>query len=524
MENPFAPKHDSCTPCDGVAGIDIKKCHNDDPRLLVVSIAGVASALVFMKETVRVINNTQGCAPDVFTVKGGNKPSIYAHVVMTGKMVYASEMDLHFPPKPKKHTIELDPATTTINGTSFESATLLADALQAIVADCECTCEDTPPPPPIHWFKIVGLGRDRDDMKQLLVLLESSGLKNFKLMWNPPLPDIEGETGCLNQLELPFGIGQQYLLGQNGITTFTVEDCTGNMPSKSFTASGDSVVLGPAGLFNLVLNPTLPTCGGTLQITAFATEYLSGVSVNLTTGEVTIPFQVVGGPQGYVGLAFTCNGELVATHMYTVTNPASGLRMTFTNLGNMPTGISDPADLTQWNTLFNLPAYGNAFDSIYAGGNMVILSDAGIDNITEMPAYLFSSGGLVDFSDWAFTVKKVGALAFSGSGVQNVYVANATTIGSSAFVGCAALKSVNAQSATSIGSYAFQNCVSLNNINIQSVTDLGVAANDASVFDGITGLSIKIRVPIALQTADGGNMHASLAYLDANNTVFFTWV
>ena len=525
MENPFAPKIDNCTPCEANAVIDIKNCHHSDPRLMTISISGVGSAIVFFKDTVRVVSKALGCSPDVFPVKGGDKPSLYDHVVLAGKMVYAEEMGLHFPPKPKKHSIELDPATTTINGTSFGNATDLAAALQQIVADCECDCEESPKPPPppdILWFKITGLSRDGFDV---FLKIESSGFKNFRLLWKPPPGEPAGQTSCIDSLLLPFGDGQQYLAFE-GITTFTVKDCNGNLPSKSFTSQGFKVELGTFGAFTATMSPTVPTClSSPTDISVFATDNLTGVSVNLLSGEITVPFQQIAG-EGYIGLLFVCvaTGEVLGTVMYTLKNPPAGLLMRFNSLANMPTGVTDPANTVQWNSLFNLPAYGNDFDGVYVGGDMVMLHDSSTMNINEMPPNLFASSGLIYFQDFGFVVYKIGAQSFLNSIVQLVYVPNCTIIGTSAFAGCASLKTVNAQSATAVGSYAFQNCVNLSSVNLQSVINLGLAADDDTVFQGIVGLTVKIRVPIALQTADAGNMHASLATLDANNTVLFTWV
>jgi len=64
----------------------------------------------------------------------------------------------------------------------------------------------------------------------------------------------------------------------------------------------------------------------------------------------------------------------------------------------------------------------------------------------------------------------------------------------------------------------------LTNMDFTNCNNFGTTTGDDGVFSFITGLTIALTAKAIHQTSNGGAMEGDLAYLDANNTVTFTWV
>jgi hypothetical protein len=106
------------------------------------------------------------------------------------------------------------------------------------------------------------------------------------------------------------------------------------------------------------------------------------------------------------------------------------------------------------------------------------------------------------------------------TGIVNVDLPAATIIGPFCFGGCSALEEALLPAVVTIGANAFENCTSLVTIDLSSVApDLGPTAGDDTIFDGITGNTITITVPAAVETNNGGGLDGDLDYLDSNNTL-----
>ena len=81
--------------------------------------------------------------------------------------------------------------------------------------------------------------------------------------------------------------------------------------------------------------------------------------------------------------------------------------------------------------------------------------------------HLYITANVEDNTDWE-------DLGFSdSSSITEIYLAQANTIGSSAFLYCSSLHSVNLPQATNIGSGAFFACTSLTSVNLPKATNIG---------------------------------------------------
>ena len=253
--------------------------------------------------------------------------------------------------------------------------------------------------------------------------------------------------------------------------------------------------------------------------------------------------------------------------------PPMGLRMLFDDIANAP--VVDPTNVGQWNTFFDLPTNGAVFTSavvagnevtLVGGGNMTIVvpgtfsgnaiiisvfDDAGILDAVSNAAF-YNATGLQDFV--SLVVENIGIAgqvgAFKGAtslnnfqapalltmlndigdgtllgtAVVNLSFPNLASVPNSAFKDCALLETFAAVVATTVAGYAFQNCTSATLINIPLCVNLGNDPTDASVFDGITGQVITLNIAAVNATNNAGGVHASVAYLIANNTATVNYI
>jgi len=143
----------------------------------------------------------------------------------------------------------------------------------------------------------------------------------------------------------------------------------------------------------------------------------------------------------------------------------------------------------------------------------VTISDSAFLNCTSLSGYDFPLLEAIDENCFAN--------CFS---LESIIFPSLTNVAIGSFSGCENVVTVILPSATVIGSDSFQGCVLLEEIEIPSVIAIGFSVSDDAVFDGITGQTISVTAPVALQTANGGNLEGDLQYLDDNNTVTFNWV
>lgn len=129
-----------CTP----AVVQIERCYNGDPNRIRLTVPGVQSAMIFDKIRLRAILKDNDCTDSAtpLPVKGVLPPAVYGHVIIAGRMLYEEEAKLPYAGKTRPFTLELQAGSTQINGNSYATAAELYDALQAVIADCDCICND----------------------------------------------------------------------------------------------------------------------------------------------------------------------------------------------------------------------------------------------------------------------------------------------------------------------------------------------------------------------------------------------
>lgn len=169
--------------------------------------------------------------------------------------------------------------------------------------------------------------------------------------------------------------------------------------------------------------------------------------------------------------------------------------------GYFPSGdITDPADVNQWNTWFDLPTNGNPFTSVqvisplevwfYGGSNIKLKEDRfDYDNLLE------------------FFIDEIGCVVEVDFDEGFVFYDNNT------------IEIINLPNCTKVGRESFSNCLSLVNLYLPSCSNLGPTVGDNGVFSSIGGNNITLTIPTALMTADAGNPDGDIVDLQANNTV-----
>ena len=201
------------------------------------------------------------------------------------------------------------------------------------------------------------------------------------------------------------------------------------------------------------------------------------------------------------------------------------LRLLFNNITNANTLVGDASNVSNWNTFFDLPNYGNPFVSVTIVGNEVQLF--GGSNI-EIKSQLFSDnqdiievnddgaliiigigafGSYTSFSNLTTIVAPnvttilgspglAGAFSFC-SYLSNVNLPNCINIGEAAFYTCQYLESpvLAFDQITSIGSYAFTQ-TNIIEINYPVLTDVGIGA-----FGGCQSI-ISIDLPLLTEVND----------------------
>ena len=107
---------------------------------------------------------------------------------------------------------------------------------------------------------------------------------------------------------------------------------------------------------------------------------------------------------------------------------------------------------------------------------------------------------------------------------SDTFLCTFQSIGDDGFDGCTSLITVNFPLVTSIASAAFYSCTSLTTINLSSVLTLGPTTGNDLVFEPITGNTITLTVPVAMETINAGSPDGDIVYLDSNNTVTINYV
>ena len=278
---------------------------------------------------------------------------------------------------------------------------------------------------------------------------------------------------CVTDLLNP--LGQE----SNGEITVTVTNPDPNALEYSYkiqrvSTPGSSTTVDPGTVFSWT-----DLCFGTYTVTVSVYRLINGVSTLMCSSSKT---------------AFI--GDLI---------------LEWDNIANVP--VANPNDVSQWNAWF----FGSVnFTSVSVVGNTVYLYGSQTA-LTLHASNWFNNVNIVAIIDQA---GYVGGVDNNGlincSSLLLLDLLNANLIGSLSCEGNTLLKYVYIRSGANIGDNAFKDCVSLNTLYIPAA-NLSYGTN---IFQNVIGSAIDVTASSIYQSP----LEADLAYLNANNTVTFTWV
>ncbi len=320
---------------------------------------------------------------------------------------------------------------------------------------------------------------------------------------------------------------------------------------------------------------------------ALANDTKCGCGINCKQGFISLPnFNSDSGDVDNFFGFYISDGELVVDSVSSIKEQLNSfctgvaptnnglLRLTFDSIANADLLVGDSTNVSDWNTFFDLPTYGNPFTSVVIVGNEVQLF--GGSSIEIKPALMTENNNIISVIDnnciiyvggdafsYCYNLTTVylpvctgvggyeespnqntggfgsctsltnlyipnlitaGELAFELIGATGIYFEFLTTAASSAFLNCQALTSIDLPALTTVGNNCFRLDVwatpsSLTTINLPSCTNLGETVGENTVFYNTSGKTITLTVPAALMTNNGGNPDGDIQYLQANNTV-----
>ena len=227
--------------------------------------------------------------------------------------------------------------------------------------------------------------------------------------------------------------------------------------------------------------------------------------------------------------------------------PVYTLRLLFDDIANANTLVGDASVVGDWNTFFDLPAYGNPFTSVVIVGNEVQLT--GGSNI-EVKFRLFNDydhllevdddGALVILGDESFggssgystltsiiapnVTTIIGDSANYGAfglcyNLINVYLPNCVNLGACAFYDCEYLPQSGLTLAfdqiTIIEDYTFNFCDGLTEVNYPAVTEIGHYAFESC--GGITSIDLPVTFQILDQSFSSSTSLTSINIPNVTN-------
>ena len=142
--------------------------------------------------------------------------------------------------------------------------------------------------------------------------------------------------------------------------------------------------------------------------------------------------------------------------------PAGPLRMTFIGEGTPATPVADPADVTQWNTFFDLPANGTPFTSVIVG--VVFIPDYGYE------VQLWGGAGITT-KDSLFDTDNAGVYLTSIIDDAECIVATGyDSFGDDQDGGCYRLLTVSLPALVTAGTQSFYNALLVTSFNLPAMT------------------------------------------------------
>jgi len=225
----------------------------------------------------------------------------------------------------------------------------------------------------------------------------------------------------------------------------------------------------------------------------------------------------------------------------TTTTATPALRLLFDDIENANTLVGDASNLEDWNTFFDLPAFGNPFTSVqvvgnevklYGGFNIVMREELFYDN-QHITSVYDDAGSIIELEGYVFNypeylitvflpnVTKIGEDAFDSCyGLINISMPKLIEIvGINVFSGVFLPTTISFPLLEIIPDRTFYPMSNLENISLSACTNLGSTVGNNQVFQAITGNNVTLTIPAALMTCNSGNPDGDIQYLQANNTV-----
>ncbi len=192
------------------------------------------------------------------------------------------------------------------------------------------------------------------------------------------------------------------------------------------------------------------------------------------------------------------------------------VRLTTINLPNVTTVGYRTFYNCQKLTTLSLPKLLTLGDECF--GNCILLTSINLPKLTVISVDCFRYATSLTSINLP-NVTTISASAFDHTSLlSSINVPKLTTIGNAAFLACDALTSVYFPLVKTIGSQAFGGCNHLTTIKLSACTNLGLTTGYDFVFTTI-GKVIKLTIPHALMTCNGGLPDGDIQYLQLNNTV-----
>jgi len=173
------------------------------------------------------------------------------------------------------------------------------------------------------------------------------------------------------------------------------------------------------------------------------------------------------------------------------TFPSFSVKLLFDNISNVP--VANASSVSDWNTFFSLPTYGNPFTSVVLNGNEVQL--IGGSNIEIKNNLFYDNLNILGVNDNG-SIIKLDTFCFYGCYyLQYFIVQNLAIVGTGCFDSNISLTNINLPSLTTLGDYAFSYCDGITSIYLPKLTTLGVG-----VFSPCVNL-VSINFPLLTTTS-----------------------
>jgi len=271
------------------------------------------------------------------------------------------------------------------------------------------------------------------------------------------------------------------------------------------------------------LNVQLPSCGEGLRMRFLPASVELGydlawwntlfdlpahgtpfVSLSVIGEDVYLNNGGVGGQNLYCSI-LAYNIRLVefddsASNYYTSTDPIIGI---FTQCAALE--------------LINMPqliVVNNSFASLTPSLATVLLPAC---TTIEQDAFYSAGTGVAELSVSADACVTLGYTVFGFSHIITASFPACTTTLQGALAYCPLLQNVYLPLCATLGALCFSTSNAITSIELWACTDFGGSVGDDLVFEFLSGSTLTITVPIALQTCDAGNPDGDLVYLQVNN-------